>query len=168
MATDTQPLVDRIYEVLVDGAGSARTIAEASRFAKGLYPGQEPDHQARDARRNKRCWVAVTRLERLDGSETNPSALYGVEVRVDAAYALEPEADLAAWQSLEGLMALDAHRIRGALGYPGNLTATTAGDPTGLASGALLFRSWTASEPLPRQRLWRASASFIGRLTLSY
>lgn len=168
MATEYQPIIDRVYEVLTEGAGVARTIAEANRFATGLYPGQEPAHQARDARRQKRCWVAAGPLGRGEESEVNDRALYNASVRVDFAYALEPEADRAAWRALTGLMALDAHRVRGALGFPGNLTATTAGDPTGLASGCLLFESWTPAEPLPRQRLWRASASFVGRLTLTH
>ena len=168
MATEYQPIIDRVYEVLTDGAGAARTLSEANRFATGLYPGQELDHQARDARQQKRCWVAAGPLGRGDESEVNDRALYNVSVRVDLTYALEPAADQAAWREIAGLMPLDAHRIRGALGFPGNLTATAGGDPTGLASGCLLFESWTPAEPLPSQRLWRASASFVGRLTLTY
>lgn len=168
MATDFQPLVDRVYEVLCDGAGAARTLAEADRFRRGLFPGQDPAHQARDAHTQKRCWVALTGLPRGDESEVNDRALYTVRVRVDLAYALEPEPDQAAWRNLQGLMALDAHRIRGALGFPGNLTQTAAAAATGLASGALVYEDWAPDEPLPRQRLWRARASFLGRITLTH
>ena len=168
-ASSLAPLFTRIYEVLCDGNGDARTLGATDRFTRGSYPGQDPAHAARDARRAKRLWVQLTGLSAAPESPTSAKATYEATLRLDLTYVLDPEPlKTTAWATTQSTMALDQHRVAGVLGWPGNLTQTEASAATGLAGGQLLYVSTTVQEPQPAQRLWRASATFRGFVTLSH
>lgn len=169
-ASDYSALLDRIYEVLVDGEGGTKALAAGERFALGIWPGQPDEQQAIAARataNSKAVWVDIIEGERGDAlDEIAAEQSYVVTVEVLMAYAAEAEAQHEAWRSIVATAATDKHRIRNALGRPGNLTQTEAGTDTGIASG-LTLEGWSKTGPDPVSRLLSATATFTARVMLT-
>lgn len=168
--TSYQPLVDRVYEVLVDGAGTARTLPSGSRFAVGSYPGQAPQvtsTKAHEQANGKVVYVAVTKDAPHVAPELHSVCQYTVTVVVIADYFCEPEQDLDAWRDTVALVAFDRHLVRAALGYPGNLVQTAAAAATGLSGGCLHYKGGSTSDISAANRVVRSTMTFEGTVSVT-
>lgn len=144
----SQAILTRIREVLDDSAGDLRTIAY-DRFAGDLPEGLDPSAIQFRA-------VTSARVEaRITGKRVSPASppalgnlrIYELDVEVKVIRLVETadQLDDAERDALNALAAEDGDIIAQALGYPGNLTATEAGEPTDLVSGMLVYESDSTS-----------------------
>jgi len=168
-ATSFDPLFTRVYEVLVDGAGAARTLSAAQRFGDEWYPDLPDEQLSIIARSKKRVWCALSGATPALEHETTSTRSYWITLALSMAYFLEPPARVdSQWRTLAGTMATDVHLVRGALTWPGNLSQTEAAAETGLADGKLEFLDWTPVTPNGTARVWRANARYRGLITLTH
>ncbi len=167
-ATDTAPLLDRVEEVVCDGQGIARTLAAADRFQRGVWPGADDDKSSINAQVHKRVIVTIDQLvPRPEEKEMGSSIGYVVTTRLDMLYFLRPPVEYARIKAMVAIASLDAHKVRRALCYPGNLEATQAGAQCGLASHCLRPLAWTARLDTKTNRLMVATMRFVGDLYLA-
>lgn len=137
-----QALITRIREVLEDSAGTLRTVP-AGRFDGNLPTGLSDTTEMRRAFEKPRIAATITGLSRHPASPPINGSLMlysvAVEVRiVRTVTRLEQLSDADA-DTLRALATEDADIVRQALEYPGNLTQTTAGAATNIASGLLYY-----------------------------
>lgn len=148
-------LLIRLREVIETGAGTLRTTT-AGKFSGDLPPGLSLDEESRRALldTDARSVPVESRVTSVKRSPASPPvigniALYDVEVEVRAVYPVVTASTLtdATRDALAGLAYTHADTLAQALGYPGNLTTTSAGSSTGLVSGLLAYvdsaYSWT-------------------------
>ena len=135
-------ILTRVREVVDDAAGSLRTIS-STRFGESFYIEMSDDEQSRKAVSGPKYDVRMTGLERHPASSpvNGSTALYNVEIEVTVARHLnvahaviDANRDTILAAAME-----DGDHIAQALMYPGNLSTTTGGTSTGLASGMLQF-----------------------------
>ncbi len=148
MATwDAGKLLIRMREVIEGAAGTLRTIT-ALTFEGGLPPGLDTNEEARRAMLNSsgQSVPVESRIVSVKRSPASPPvignlALYDVEIEVRAVYPVTTVSTLtdATRDSVAGLAAQHADMLAQALGYPGNLTTTTAGAATNVISGMLAY-----------------------------
>lgn len=140
-------IATRIREVLLQAAGTARTIS-TSRFDGDLPDGLDQAEDARRAVTGARIEATIGDFRRSPASPPITGDLiiydFGVTVRVvrlieRAAQLTDSERD-----AVHALAAEDVDVIRQALEYPGNLTETAAATSTGIVSGLL---RWESSKP---------------------
>lgn len=162
-----RPMLDRIEEVLCDGAGVARTIAAPHRFRRGPFAGQRASEQGTEAMVSKGVYVSVTNAESMTQPEMHNVLSYRLRVRIDLFYHLPDTYMHPQFSAALAEAATDLHRVRMALCYPGNLEATASGEATGLSGSALEFERWSMQDPDPENRLLRASAQAIGRINMT-
>lgn len=169
MATDnTAHLITRVEEVLCDGAGITRTLDEPYRFRRGVWPDKDQDRQSVDARVQKRVIAYYEGMDPSpDHNEMTANQTYMVTVRVDTVYFLPNPATHSKLMAQLNLAVLDAHRIRRALAFPGNLEKTAAGDECGLASHSLVPQNWSSKLDTKTFRLILCTQRFRGWLTLT-
>lgn len=145
-APTTRHLYERLYEVLCDGHGAVRTLPEGQRYARGYPPGFAASMRATRARERRGeervvgavfVVVSAASVERFASGEIGTAHLYRVRIALYRDHWLGFEGDPAEVE--QALVdATDAFfRVRAALCWPGNLSATEAADDTGLAGGAL-------------------------------
>lgn len=163
-ADDFEAVLTRIEEVLTRGKGSKRTLAEDDWFDKGFAPGMDPGEAARLAAshgRNKGLWVSIDSAEPAglpDATSDLRAVQLGVVINVfySAGSALRKEN----WRTKIAEAVLDMHKAAAALEQEGNLEQTEAGDPTGLASGAMEWTNWTFEEIDPENELLFVTMEF--------
>ena len=85
-----------------------------------------------------------------------------VAVRLDLSYFAGSTVDHEQMREAVQLSTTDLHLVRAALCWPGNLSQTLAGDPTGLADGALDFLSWRSEGLDAEAREIRTTMLFRG------
>ena len=166
MATwDAEPLLVRMREVLEAGAGTLRTITSGTNVA--LPPGLGMNEESRRANVplvTGSGFPVESRIVSVKRSAASPPvignlALYDFEAEVRAVYPVGTKATLSSStrDQAAGIAAKHADVFAQALGYPGNLTSTTAGAATNVISGLL---SYVGSE-----YVWAGAAGEGGTLT---
>lgn len=130
---------ERIYEVLVDGDGTGRTLAAADRFSRGHPPGFDPKLRAVRAKVNPAVFVVIgaAAVDGFAAGEMSDEHLYRLKVAIYRDHWLGYQGDP---EEVEGQLvaATDAFfKVRAALCFPGNLQQTEAANATGLAGYAL-------------------------------
>ena len=139
----TAALQTRLREVLEDGYGSLRTITADT------YGGNLPEDftgQGDSVRSLGQPQVEclITKGARSPSSPMTKSnvALYLVDVRVRVVRRLSADVQISetARDTIKAAAAADIDVIAQALGWPGNLTTTSAGAATGLVSGLLTHK----------------------------
>ncbi len=140
-------LLVRLREVIETGAGTLRTTT-SGKFKGQLPPGLDANEESRRALLDSdaRSVPVESRVVSIKRSAASPPvigniALFDVDLEVRAVYAVVTASTLtdATRDSLAGLAYQHADTLSQALGYPGNLTTTTAGASTGLVSGLLAY-----------------------------
>ena len=145
---------ERIYEVLVNGNGTNRTLAEADRFLRGLPPSKaQIDARARDARVNKRVFVFIPSMAVMDGNaaELGDYHRYSIDVVLNRDYWLGFEGSATEVDATLAEIETDFMKIRAALCWPGNLTQTEGANATGLASNSLTSEGATSQQTIESQ-----------------
>ena len=148
MATwDAEKLLVRMREVLESGAGTLRTIA--SGLMTDLPPGLTDEEQSRRGLvplATGAGFPVSARIVSVKRSLSSPPvigniALYDIEAEVAMVYPIVTKVTLTTSMRDQafGIAASHADKVAQALGYPGNLTQTTAGASTGLVSGLLSY-----------------------------
>lgn len=133
-------ILTRVREVVEDAAGSIRIIT-ADAYRPGAHEGLTSDAQSTQALIRPRAEARFTDVSPHGARppEQGSFTLYAVEVEVAVTRYVGVEHMLSedVRTTLRAVAAEDASRLAQALGWPGNLTATTAGTATGLVSGML-------------------------------
>ncbi len=168
MATSFAPLLLRVEEVLRDGVGVNRQLPAANRFLFDIWPGLPEEVRSVMAHRQPHAWVSID-SSTLNAAHQEMSNLahYVTTVRLELSYFINTPFVHSRLRDVVALASDDMHRIRAALGFPGNLTATTAGADTGLAGGALRMLSWTKDEPNPEDKGMEAVMILEGQVILT-
>jgi len=164
-AWDAEQLLIRIREVLESGAGTLRTISSGTNVANP--PGLDTNEESRRAGVAPVTGSGFPVEARILSVKRSPSgysvignlALYDFEAEVRAVYPVNTKTTLssAARDRITGIAAKHADVFAQALGYPGNLTTTTAGSPTDVISGLLTY--------LSSDYVWAGNAGEGGTLT---
>ena len=140
----TGPMLRRIREVVEDSAGTLRQVPSA-RFLGEMPEGLDPESAMAKAIDRPRIEAMITSITPSDSTPPTLSnlRLYDVEVKVKIVRVVTPleQVSDADRDALMGLAAQDADVVAQALGFPGNLTTTTAGTSTDIVSGLLLHRA---------------------------
>lgn len=166
--TTLAPLLTRIAEVLIDGAGSSRTLPPGDRFLDAHY-GDAPAQGSRNANECKRCIAFITGMrERSFNSELWATATYEIDVLVETTYFVNHPAQPSVLRATLAAAALDGNLVRAALCWPGNLSATTAAAPTGLVDGCLTFRSYVLGKPDRTARVMTGTFQFVGAVEITH
>lgn len=138
----TEPLLNRIREVANGGLGSLRTITAAA-FGSNLPDEFSP---MADAVRALAAPQVEPLIEEIERSPSSPPlvgnvALYRIRVRVRCVHRVPGWYQIKASErdDVKGAAAQAADQLAQALSWPGNLTATSGGTPTGLVSGMLSY-----------------------------
>jgi hypothetical protein len=136
VATTIEHLYTRIYEVLCDGKGVARTIPEAFRFQRRYTSTADATVLSTRAVAKPLVYVARRRspVDLGAADELYDSHLYRVELAIVRYYHAGWEGGLSA---AEARAFDDMCRVRAALCHPGNLLVTEDGKETGIAAPAL-------------------------------
>lgn len=142
-------ILTAIRQVTEDAAGSIRIIA-ADTYEPGAAEGRSQLAQATEAMVSPRAEARITDTTQHPASppEQGSFMLLGLAIEVvvtrryDASHALDPDVRTA----LYAVAAQDSGRLKQALGWPGNLTETVSGTPTGLVSGCLRYVSSSVGE----------------------
>jgi hypothetical protein len=138
------PALKRIRQVVEDSAGTLRTTP-ASRFGGEVPEGLDPESAMARAADRPRVEASIVSIAPSDATPPTLGNLrvYDVEVRVKVTRVVTPLEQVSD-DDRDALMALaaeDADVLGQALGFPGNLTTTTAGTATDIVSGLLLHRT---------------------------
>jgi len=139
MATTTVYAYERIYEVLVDGAGTNRALIAANRFVRGYPPGFSPDMRATRAKAKPAVFVVIgaAAVEPFASGEISDAHDYRITVAIYRDHWLGYEGDYAEVEA-QLVSATNAFfRVRAALCWPGNLALTAESKVTGIAGQAL-------------------------------
>jgi hypothetical protein len=166
MATSYAPLITRVYEVLVDGEGVARTLASGDRFAAAIHPNRPRGIQSVDAHVRRQCWIAIDGGDVSDVQELGSRRIYdNVPIRVELAYFLEHHAEHASkWRTTHAAILDSIRLVHDALGYPGNLEETEAGASTGLGGYGLQPRGFRLDDPDTENNIWTGRALFVATI----
>lgn len=136
----------RVREVIEDSAGTLRTVP-ALRFLGELPTGLAVTEELRRSLEAPRVNVSIKRAAphpQTPLSLGNVSlASYDFVVRVVRMIATLEQISDADSDALDALSMTDSDVLQQALGFPGNLTTTTAGTATDIVSGML---RWTSSD----------------------
>ena len=130
---------ERIYEVLIDGAGNKRALAAADRFARGHTPGLPAKLRSVRAKARPTVFVVIASAEPEPGAvgEIAEQQDYRIIVSIYRDHWLRYQGNPTGVE-LQLVASNDAFaKIRGALCWPGNLKETEEGRNTGFAGEAL-------------------------------
>lgn len=168
-ATSFLPLVNRIEELILSGAGNSRTIPTGSFGLDYYYANKSPDLLATDAleRPQLRVGIESFREARQSVNEYHDFVIYDVEITIDAAYHLDASELRNNRTTVETRAANDSHMLRKAICMPGNLDQTAAGTPTGAVSGRIEFVSYRITRIDYTKGLLQARTSFMGPVVLT-
>lgn len=138
----------RVREVLQENAGTLRKVA-ASTFGGDLTEGVGDPELARRGVTIARIEARMVNMKRSASSPPTIGnlALYDSEwvVRVVRTLDRTTQIDDDTRDAVKALALLDADVLAQALGFPGNLTATTAATATGIVSGLMSYVSSSSS-----------------------
>jgi hypothetical protein len=138
------PAIKRIREVIEDSAGTLRTVP-ASRFGGEVPTGLDDESVLAKAADKPR--VETTIADMKASNATPPVmgnvALWDVVFSTKVTRIVTPLEQVSDddRDTLMASVATDVDVIRQALGFPGNLTTTTAGTATDIVSGLLVLQS---------------------------
>lgn len=160
-AFDASAILTRVEEVLCEGAGQHHLVAPGT-YARGLSEMMTANAQSTRA-------IATPRIEvSCSASGVSPASppvggdkiLFDVtiDVRVIRAAGTAKQVNDLLRRDLKALALQDLARLVPALEWPGNLDATSDGDPTGLVSRAL---QWSGR---PAEHRFVGDAAGSGRL----
>lgn len=146
--TSVKPLIDRIYEVLVDGHGTKRTLAADDRFQRMPTSKASRDVISVRAKVKPIVEVVVARVTPEPGANRvhTDRQLYRFAISIYRYYYLGYESSPTQLQAAIVRMTNDTMQVAEALEWGGNLDATEAGAETGIASDALRFEGGGLSE----------------------
>lgn len=141
MATTVAALYERIYEILVDGAGVTRTLAESERLARLRTSKADRTTIAVRAKVRPLVEVLSTEIEPDDvvADELHSEHHYMLGFVVRRYYYLGYESDPAEIEATAVRMADDAMRVRAALSHPSNMLTTEEAEDTGIGGPALQY-----------------------------
>lgn len=141
MATTTAFLLERIYELLVDGAGTARQLAKSERFARLRASTGDPRTLSARARVQPLVEARITELSPEQGpaDELHSDHHYRFVVMVQRWYFLGHESDPASVEKTFVRVADDLMRTRAVLCHPSNLLRTVEDQDTGIGGPALVL-----------------------------
>lgn len=132
----------RLREVLQSAAGSLRTIS-AGTYIGGFPEGDGDMENAQAAVEGARIEARVMSVSRSPASPPiiGNVSLYQmrVRVRVQRLLSRDTQVDDTVRDGVKALAFRDADVLCQALGFPGNLSTTTAGTATGIVSGLLSY-----------------------------
>lgn len=133
-------ILTRVREVVEDAAGALRVIT-ADTYRPGAHETLGEDAVSTQALVKPRAEARFVSVDPHDARppEQGSFTLYALELEVTVTRYVGAEHALLddVRTALRAVAAEDASRLKQALGWPGNLTATTAGTATGLVSGML-------------------------------
>jgi hypothetical protein len=138
------PAIKRIREVIEDSAGTLRTVP-ASRFGGEVPTGLDDESVLAKAADKPRVETVITSIK--PSTATPPVIgnvrLYDVVFKTKITRLVTPLEQVSDddRDALIASVAVDADVLGQALGYPGNLTTTTAGTATDIVSGLLVAQS---------------------------
>lgn len=157
MATTLEHAYTRIYEVLCDGRGVARTLA-AGYFKRGGPPGfLDAKGRSVRARPTPRIFAHISSGESIEGGpiEMGSGHLYEHQLVLLRDHWLGYQADEDAVEAALVRVGDDHMRIAAALCYPNNLAATEAAADTGIAGAGAVGRMGSRWEVVSVQALGR-------------
>ena len=132
-------ILTAVREVCEQAAGSVRIITSDT-YRPGAHEALNEDAASTQALVKPRAEARFTSIESHPARppEQGSFTLESLEIEVTVTRFIGTEhMILDVRTTLRAVAAQDATRIKYALGWPGNLSATAAGDPTGLVSGML-------------------------------
>jgi len=163
------PLVDRIYEVLCDGAGSLRALALADRYSKRTLPNEGDERRAKQSRVQKIALVGIDSIaDSVNTQEHSDRGEYQAAIRVDLCYHTPNPYERAAVITAMTDAHSDAHLVRAALGWGANMTLTADARETGLAGGGLVFTRTNNPRLSPDSRLFTLTLAFSATVWLAF
>ena len=169
LPTSFDPLVDRIYEVLCDGAGVYRALAAANRYTKNTLPNEPDERRAKVSRVQKIALVGIDSIaDSVNTQEFSDRAEYQAAIRVDLCYHTPNPYERAAVITQMTDTHSASHLVRAALGYPPNMATTQAGLVTGLGDGGLVFTRTSNPRLSPDSRLFTLTIGFTATVWLSF
>lgn len=132
-------LLERIYECLVDGAGTTHTLSSTYRFQRGMPPGVAPMTRKQTAIGGPAVYatVAAQQVDPFASGENNGVHLYAIKVHLLRDYYLGYQGDGTELDAQQVRALDDFGRVRAVLCAPGNMKQTEEGNGTGLASESL-------------------------------
>lgn len=139
---DWTPLFERLREVLEEGLGSVRTIA-AGTLKGDLPPGLDLAHEQRRTFETPRVESSIKRRRPHVSSPVSANSNFAIleldlEIRLVYHAPRSAQIDDDERDAFRGAQLGDCDAIRQAL-ISGNLTATDAGDATGVISSRVIF-----------------------------
>lgn len=140
--SSTAALVERIYEVLVDGSGVTRTLASGERFARLRTSKMDRRDIAIRAKSTPLVEVVIGGMD-PDGTVARvmpDEHLWMLPIRIYRFYFIGFESDPSRVQSTIVRMIDDTMRVAAALEHPSNLVQTEEAEATGIGSTALQFQ----------------------------
>lgn len=147
MATTIANLRARIYEILCDGAGVARTLAESDRFQRLTTTRGVRDALSIRAGEQPIVHVSIRSDPDIDGiAELTDDHLYRIQVRITRYYHIAYDSDPESVDTTLDRAFDDRCRTRAVLGHPANLAKTEAGDDTGIAGSSLRLRGMSEGD----------------------
>ncbi len=170
-ATSFEPLYTRIKELLVDGEGAYRALAEANRFKEGYYDGQDLAESSVQAHEKKRYYAQIVSIEPRNTEtigDLATSAIYVCEIELLLSYFVDDPALPALWREACAAADDDVMRLRGLLGWPGNVAETEGSVTTGVIDGCLIFNGWSKGKPDPNRRSLVATMRFTAYVSLTF
>lgn len=143
---DTLALRTAIREVLQGESGSVRTVTSGRVDGRDYWIGADDSAARARTLVRPKFDIPTIPLEAHPNRfpENCSTRFYLASVTIESEYAL-PEAILSDEDrdAIRSVAEQDIDIFRQALGWPGNLTQTTGGDPTGLADG---FLEWVRTD----------------------
>lgn len=135
-------ILTRVREVVEEAAGSVRIIT-ADTYRPGAHEALGEDAASTQALVKPRAEARFTSIEPHGArpAEQGSFTLYGLELEVTVTRFIGTEHMILddVRTTLRAVAAEDASRLAQALGWPGNLTQTSAAVATGLVSGMLRY-----------------------------
>jgi hypothetical protein len=139
----------RVYELLVDGHGTARALASGERFLRRRTSTKDRTQLSARAKPTPMVDVFVPAMPADFGAadELTDDHLYHLTILVRRYYHLRFESDPDTVEALQVRMMNDRARVRAVLCHPSNMLTTQAGDDTGISGLAPRGSALERSEP---------------------
>lgn len=169
--TSFNPAIQRIEEILTTGAGNDSRVIPAGYFGWGSFLAQNEDENAALKTLGKpqitiKDGIAYETTGVL--SEILNFAQYRFAFVLVAAYHTPKNLVHSEQMNLLKTIATDTHKIRAALGNPGNLLQTSDGTDTGIIDGMVHFVNQSPIEFNREVQLAKVEISFSGIIHLAY
>lgn len=135
-------LFTRVYELLCDGDGTARTLASAERFVRRHTSMRDRSVLAVRSAKTPMVDVFVLAMDADFGAadELTNDHMYRLTLAVQRHYHLTYESDPAVVEALQVRVLNDYAKTRAVLCHPSNLVQTEAGNDTGIGGSGFAPR----------------------------